>query len=134
TWTTSSRYTTPSDGWGAMCPRGQHCDGVLMSGMDQFGGVLRPEEIAQGHVDHALALSVPYWRSGFFACPAVKSGGGSSDPLAIPLGAHVQLDPTLKISSQSWPDWEKIIARALKKYGAYVSDAGSGSLEVRAES
>jgi hypothetical protein len=134
TWTTASRYKTPSDGWGAMCDWGQHCDGVLMSGIDQFGGIVRPEEIAQGHIDHALALSVPYWRKGLFVCPAVKSsGGGSDDPYALPEGARVQLNPKLDVASQPWPAFEKVIARALQVYGAYVVDAGSGSFEVRAE-
>jgi hypothetical protein len=133
-WTTASRYTTPSDGWGAMCGWGSHCDGVLMSGIDQFGGIVRPEEIAQGHIDHALALSVPYWRVTKFVCPAVKTGGGVEDANAIPEGAHVQLSLKIDVAAQTWPAWEKVIARALQVYGAYVSDAGSGSFEVRAES
>ncbi len=133
TWTTSSRYVAATDGWGAMCDAGQHCDGVLMSGIDQLGGVVRPEEFAQGHIDHALALVVPYWRSTWFACPAVKSGGGTNDPDAIPLGAHVQLDPTFDVDAQTWPGWQKVIAKALQTYGAFVVDAGSGSFEVRAE-
>jgi hypothetical protein len=132
-WTTASRYPTAYGGWGAMCGSGQHCDGVLMSGIDQFGGVVRPEEIRQGHIDHALALSVPYWRYGRFVCPAVRWGGGVDDPDAIPLGARVQLDPTIDVSAEPWPPYEKVIARALQAYGAVVTDAGSGSFEVRAE-
>jgi hypothetical protein len=133
TWSTGNRFVTAPDGWGAMCGWGLHCSGVLMSGIDQFGGVLRPEEIAQGHIDHALALSVPYWSSAYFVCPAVKDGGGYTDPSAIPLGAHVQLDPSIKVASQAWPTYEKTIALALQRYGAYVVDGGSGSFEVRAE-
>ena len=133
-WTTESRYTTPSDGWGAMCGLGQHCDGVLMSGIDQFGGIIRPEEIGQGHIDHALALAIPYWRNAKFVCPAVKSSGhGSDDPAALPEGARLQLSPRFDVDAQSWPAWEKVVAHAMQKYGAYVVDAGSGALEVRAE-
>jgi hypothetical protein len=132
-WTSGSRYTTASDGWGAMCGLHQHCDGVLMSGIVQFGGLVRPEEIAQGTIRHALALVVPYWRLGKYACPAVKSGGGTNDPYALPEGARLQLDPTLNVSAQTWPRWQKVIARALQRYGGYVVDAGSGSFEVRAE-
>jgi len=133
-WTSESRYTTASNGWGAMCDPFVHCDGVLMSGMAQFGGVVRPEEIAQGHIDHALALIVPYWRSGFIACPAVKTVGGFEDENAIPLGAKIQLDPTFDVNGQSWPQWQKVVARALQKYGAYVWDAGSDRLDIRGES
>jgi hypothetical protein len=134
TWTSGSRYTTASNGWGAMCPLHDHCDGVLMSGMDQFGGVVRPEEIAQGHIDHALALIVPYWRLGFIACPAVKTVGGFDDPDAIPIGAKIQLDPAFDVNGQSWPQWQKVIATALQLYGAYVWDAGSDRLDIRGES
>jgi hypothetical protein len=133
-WTTNSRYTTQSDGWGAMCAQGLHCDGVLMSGLDQFGGIVRPEEIAQGHIDHALSLIVPYWRSGFIACPAVKTSGGTNDSKAIPMSARIQLDPTFDVDGQSWPQWKKVIAKALQTYGAYVWDAGSDRLDIRAES
>jgi hypothetical protein len=133
-WTTGSRYTTPSDGWGAMClPHVPNCYGVLMSGIDQFGGVVRPEEIAQGHIDHALALVVKTWRSGFFACPAVKSGGGTNDANLIPLGAHIQLDPTFDVDAQTWPQWQKTIAKALQTYGAFATDAGSSDIEIRGE-
>ena len=133
-WSTNSRYTTASDGWGAMCAQGLHCDGVMMSGVDQFGGIVRPEEIAQGHIDHALSLIVPYWRSGFIACPAVKTTGGTNDANAIPMSARIQLDPAFNVDAQSWPQWQKIVAKALQTYGAYVWDAGSDRLDIRAES
>jgi hypothetical protein len=133
TWTSGSRYTTPSNGWGAMCGMGQRCSGVLMSGLDQFGGVIRPEEIAQGHIDHALALVAPYWRSTVVACPAVKWSGGFDDPNAIPMSARIQLDPAFDVDGQTWPQWQKIVAKALQRYGAYVTDAGSDRLDIRGE-
>jgi hypothetical protein len=132
-WTTSSRYEAATDGWGAMCDQGQHCDGVMMSGLDEFGGVVRPEEIAQGHIDHALAVIVPHWMRDFIACPAVKSGGGYDDPLAIPMSARIQLDPSFDVKVQSWPKWEKVVARALQVYGGYITAGGGRSLEIRGE-
>jgi hypothetical protein len=80
-----------------------------------------------------VALSVPYWSSTRFVCPATKLGGGFVDPNAIPLGAHVQLDPAVKVSKKPWPAYEKVVAVALQRYGGYVADGGSGSFEVRAE-
>lgn len=133
-WSTNSRYTTASDGLGAMCAQGLHCDGVMMSGLDQFGGIVRPEEIAQGHIDHALSLVVPYWRSAFIACPAVKTTGGTNNANAIPMSARIQLDPAFNVDAQSWPQWQKVVAKALQTYGAYVWDAGSDRLDIRAES
>jgi hypothetical protein len=133
-WSTGDRITTASDGWGAPCGLGQHCFGLLMSGIDQFGGVARPEEFAQGHIDHALAMVTPHWNSTYFVCPATRVGGGVNDPNAVPFGAHVQLDPRFNVDGQTWPMWEKVVAKALQKYGAYVVDGGSSSLEIRAES
>jgi hypothetical protein len=132
-WTSGSRYVTGYFGWGAMCSLGQHCDGVLMSGFDQFSGVVRPEEIQQGHIDHALALIIPYWRKSFIACPAVKSTGGADDANAIPIGAQLQLDPTFNVDGTTWAPWQKTIAKALQTYGAYVWDAGGTGPDIRAE-
>ena len=131
-WSTNSRYTAESDGWGAMCAPYQRCGAVLGSGLDQMGGVIRPEEIAQGDIRHALVLAVPYKRANFIACPAVKTAGGVDDPRALPFGARIQLDPAFNVSATNWPRWEKIVARAFQQYGGYVGDIG-GSLAVRAE-
>jgi hypothetical protein len=132
-WTAGSRYLTSSDGWGANCPQGDRCGGAVAAGFAALGGVVRPAEIAQGHIDHALALMIPYVRSGFIACPATNSDGEHSDPDAIPEGARLQLDPSFDVDAQSWPKWERVVARALQDYGAYVEDVG-GTLAVRAES
>jgi hypothetical protein len=131
-WSTNSRYITESNGWGAMCAPTQRCDGVLGSGLAEAGGVIRPEEIAQGVIKHALVLAIPYTRSNFIACPAVKTAGGHDDPNALPFGARVQLDPSFNVAAQPWQKWEKIVGVALQKYGAYVADIG-GSMAVRAE-
>ena len=53
-------------------------------------------------------------------------------PAAIPQGARIQLDPTFDVDAQPWPRWEKVLARALQKYGAYLGDTGD-SLSFAAE-
>jgi hypothetical protein len=126
-WSAGSRYLTAADGWGAPCALGQHCDAAVAAGFAAFGGVIRPEEIQQGHIDHALALTASLTRSGFIACPATHTDGPSTDPNAIPEAARVQLDPAFNVDAQSWPHWEKVMAHALQTYGAYVYDTG-GSL------
>jgi len=133
TWSASSRYETGYDGWGALCSEGQHCGSAVAAGFAEFAGVLRPEEIAQGHIDHALVFVTPYTRSGFIACPATHTDGVYSDTAAIPEGARIQLDPNFDVDAQSWPAWKKTIARALQTYGAYLADTG-GSLSIRGES
>jgi hypothetical protein len=128
-WTASTRTDTTAD-WGAVCPPGQRCGGGgVAAGFLEWGGTIRPEEIAQGHIDHALTIVSPYVRSGFISCPATgywasKSPSYVDDSNALPLGARIQLSPTFDVGAQSWPRWEKIVARALQVYGAYVVDVG----------
>ena len=131
-WSAGSRYVTASNGWGAQCSLGQHCLGPVAAGFAAFGGIVRPEEIAQGHIDHALFFASPYTRAGDIACPATHTDGRASDPAAIPEGARIQLDPSFDVDGQAWPIWEKVIAHALQTYGAYLGDSG-GSVAFSAE-
>lgn len=129
-WSAGVRVINDITGWGAYCALGQHCNGAEASGFALLGGDVRPEEIKQGHIDHALSMITPYTRAGYIACPATHTDGAYNDPAAIPEGTRVQLDPSFNVDAQSWPDWEKTIAKALQVYGAYVVDTG-GALAVR---
>ena len=129
TWSAGTAFIENINGWGANGAPGTKAGGAVASGFSEMGGVVRPEEIAQGHIDHALSLMVPIIRKGYIAAPATATDGTSTDPNAVPEGAHLQLDPSFNIDAQNWPTWEKIIAKALQTYGAYVSDHG-GSLAV----
>ena len=97
-----------------------------------MAGVVRPEEIAQGHIDHAIAFATPYTRADYIACPATHTDGKYADPAAMPEGARIQLDPSINVDAQTWPRWKKIIARALQTYGAILVDT-SGTLALRGE-
>jgi hypothetical protein len=132
-WSAGSRYLSDADGWGAICGRGQRCHGANAAGFSLAGGIIRPEEIAQGHIDHALVFTTPYTRSGLIACPATSTDGAYADGSAIPEGAQIQLDPSVNVDAKAWPQWMKVIAHALQDYGAYLVDTG-GSLSIRAES
>jgi len=131
-WSASWAGTTSSLGWGAMCAQGLRCPAADAAGFALAGGVIRPEEIAQGHIDHALFITTPYTRSGYIACPATHTDGVYADIAALPEGARIQLDPAFNVEAQAWPRWEKTIAHALQTYGAYVGDTG-GSLAIFGE-
>ena len=133
TWTAESRVVGSASGWGALCAQGQHCLGAVAAGFSMAGGVLRPEELAQGHIDHALTMMTPLTRSGYIACPATNTDGRSASTSALPEGARVQLDPAFDVAAQAWPSWLKAVAVALQRYGAYVSDTG-GAVAFYAES
>jgi hypothetical protein len=128
------RWLSAIDGSGVNCRPGETvCGGANVAGFSLTAGIVRPEEIAQGHIDHALMITTPYTRSGYVACPAANSDGQYADPAAMPVGARLQLDPALDVNALAIPTWKKVVARALQQYGAYVVDTG-GSLSIRAES
>lgn len=97
-----------------------------------LAGLVRPEELAQGHIDHALVIGVPGIAGGPPACPATHNVGTTTDSDAMPAGARLQLDPAVDVSALDLPAWQKTIARAMQRYGAYVRD-NSGTLAVYGE-
>src|SRR5256885_1233931 len=131
-WTAGGRYLTDPSGSGSICAAPQHCQGAVAAGFAAFGGIIRPEEIAQGHIDHAPFLPTPHTRACLIACPATHTDGQQNDPAAIPEGGRIQLDPAFNVDAQSWPRWEKVLAHALQTYGAYLGDTG-GSVSFFAE-
>jgi hypothetical protein len=132
-WTSGERWLTTTYGSAANCTQVHGCGAADVAGFALAAGMIRPEEIAQGHIDHALAITTPYTRANYIACPATDTDGHHADANALPVGAHVQLAPNLDVSKLAIPRWQKIIAVALQRYGAYVIDTG-GSVALYAES
>lgn len=122
-WSAGGRFVGELYGWGANGAPGKHAGGAVAAGFSEMGGVVRPEEIAQGRIDHALSMTVPKPRTGYVG-PATATDGTNRAPNALPEGARIQLDPNFDVAAQSWPAWEKSVAKALQIYGAYVSDNG----------
>ena len=91
-----------------------------------LGGIIRPQELQSGVIDHALALTIPC-TAGFVA-PATKGGlecgeAGMSSANSLPMGAHLQLQlSSAQIQAMNVPTWKKAILQALSTYGAYVED------------
>ena len=97
-----------------------------------LGGLIRPEEILQGRIDHALVFGLPGIGQGRPVCPATHNAPTSSDPDALREGQLLQLDPALNVDALALPAWQKTIARAAQTYGMYLRD-NSGSLALYAE-
>src|SRR5947209_2054282 len=72
--------------------------GATATSLPVAGGVITLDELKAGHIDHALAINLPYPRAGVYAWPAQRSDGTGTDPNAIPEGAHLRPDPTLDLS------------------------------------
>lgn len=101
------------------------------SGIPGLAGIVHPEEIIRGHIDHPLVFAMPNVRHGY-VCPARAGAGSATDPLALPEGTLMQLDPSLNVAALPLPRWQKVIARALQQYGMYLED-GSGNLQIGSE-
>ncbi len=105
------------------------------SGIPGYAGLLRPWEIRQGRIEHALAFG--YTEPAVEKCvfPASKTDGNSEMPFAIPEGARLQLDPSLTEADFDQMGLDragKIIARALQEYGMILVDH-SGSFKIYVE-
>lgn len=103
------------------------------AGVPYLTGLVRPWEIEQGVIGHAVALGVNY-PSRLYVYPATKSDGEGMPP-DLPSGARLQLDPGLtEADFEAWglDRAGKIIARALQEYGMIVIDS-SGHPKLYAE-
>jgi hypothetical protein len=64
-----------------------------------LGGLIRPEEILQGHIDHALAFGMPGVSQLGYVCPATHHDGTTTNPNALEEGTRLQLDPSVDVAS-----------------------------------
>jgi hypothetical protein len=97
------------------------------SGFPIIAGLIRPEELSEGEIRHALVFTFNENRGGVHLPPAARSDGkhsGSQYPIE---GMRFQLDPSL--TETDFDAWGlnregKIVARALQKYGMLDGDNG----------
>ena len=98
--------------------------GARGSGLPLFAGVIGPEELRAGEINHALAVSVPGLARRNYVQPAsVTDGVGPT--ASLPAGARIRLRasvlPRTRIGDPSRPAVEAILV-ALRSYGAIVVD------------
>ena len=99
------------------------------SSLSLAGGLITLEDLEDGVINHALAMAVPDVRAGVYASPAQRTDGYSDDPLSLPEGAHLRLDPNLDLASLHLPRFTLMIAEAAQRYGIFIrSSALSGGI------
>jgi hypothetical protein len=118
TWEAENFNALPITGPG-IYPRGL---GTRASAFANAAGLITPAEIRRGRIEHALVFTMAATREGGPVWPATSSDGSTSVPGAIPEGARLQLDPSLSLESLA--PWQRVIARALQRYGMYLADTG----------
>ena len=95
---------------------------VTASGISMIAGVVTNQELEAGHIDHALAMAVSSAAAGEWMWPAQRSDGYSSDPAALPEGAHLRLSPSLDLNALHLTPLAKMFAEAAQRYGIVVRD------------
>ena len=93
------------------------------AGMPIFPGLARYDEaVGRSEITHALRFTVRRTRRAF-VYPARHYASNTSDPALPPMGMRVRLKADFDISGFS--ETNRVILRALKKYGMIVADNGS---------
>lgn len=100
------------------------------SGISVLAGVIWPHELAAGRIEHALIASYYPNRKGVVAPPATASDGDSEDPLTLPEGTRLRLDPLLDLDELGLGPIERTIAEAMQAYGIIIGDNGSSNIGI----
>jgi hypothetical protein len=127
--------------------------GGTASGFGNLAGLIRPEELAAGRIDHALFVvlrctsnvtnfgyGVKPRRAGdpnsSFVFPATHGGYPCAwETDAPPMGARLSLSMSEdQINATRTPAWQKTILRALATYGGYVGDTGGSGFGFQLQS
>jgi hypothetical protein len=92
------------------------------AGLPIFPGLVRYDEVAGGHIDHALRFTVSRSQKGYLH-PATHYASSSTDPNLPPMGLRLRLKASFNVSSYTGE--ARVVLDALKKYGMIVADNGS---------
>lgn len=106
-------------------PGAQSRWGASGTSLSIAGGLITLEDLELGQINHALAMAIPDVRAGVYAAPAHKSDGKSTEPLTLPEGVHLRLNPKLNLAALHLPRLTLMIAQAAQHYGIVVRDKAS---------
>lgn len=91
------------------------------AGLPILPGLVRPDEVAAGHIDHALRFTVAETQNGFIA-PATHPGS-NDDPNDPPMGLRLRLKASYSLAG--FHGQALVVLQALKRYGMLVADTGT---------
>jgi hypothetical protein len=92
------------------------------AGLPIFAGLARYDEVARGHIDHALRFTISQSQRGYID-PATHFASSSTDPNRPPMGLRFRLKASFDTSR--FTGQSRVILDALKRYGMIVADNGS---------
>ena len=108
--------------------RGDQCTSADAAGFPIAPLLFNADELATGSINHAIRfiLPNPRIRAGVFVRPATHAGAPRGPENAPPYGAHFRLRASFDVSQLS-PS-AQVVARAMQKYGMFLSDGGNIAL------
>jgi hypothetical protein len=92
------------------------------AGLPILPGLLRRDEVAAGHVDHAIRITAQRTDRSY-VWPARHHAGAANDPNLPPMGARFRLRSGFDIG-RFRPDTQ-VVLRAMQRYGVILADNGS---------
>jgi len=113
--------------------RGDQCTSADAAGFPIAPLLFNADELALGSINHAIRfiLPNPRMRAKVFVHPATHAGAPSGPVSAPPYGAHFRLKASFDVSQLSPP--AQVVARAMQKYGMFLSDGGKIALTAQSD-
>ncbi len=92
------------------------------AGLPILPGLVRYDEVAAGHIDHAVRFTVPRSQMGYIF-PATHYASSSTNAALPPMGLRLRLKASFSLAG--FHGESLVILQALKTYGMIVADNGS---------
>lgn len=115
--------------------RGENCTSADAAGFPIAPLIFSADEVAAGSIDHAIRFILPNERirADIYVRPATHSTGATSGPdTAPPYGAHFRLRADFPLEDLP-NDGARVVARALQRYGMFLSDGGNVALTAQSD-
>ncbi len=113
--------------------RGDQCSSADAAGFPIAPLLFSADELATGSINHAIRfiLPNPRMRAGVFVHPATHAGAPHGPEAAPPMGVRFRLKASYDVSQLN--PAAQIVARALQKYGMFLSDGGNITLTAQSD-
>jgi serine/threonine-protein kinase len=113
--------------------RGEQCTSADAAGFPIAPLLFNADELAAGSINHAMRFTLPLDRivAKAYVHPATHAIKSKGPLEAMPMGVHLRLKSSFDMS-QLTPAG-RIVARALQKYGMFLSDGGNIALTAQSD-
>ena len=113
--------------------RGDQCTSADAAGFPISALLFTADEVAAGHIDHAIRFILPNNRPRLgYTRPATHGTTTTGIATAPGYGVHLRLRADYPIDSLP-TEGAKVVARAMQKYGMYHADGGNIALTAQAD-